>query len=148
MYINNSDSAEEINLINWRLQNDATEDGLRELAGTNFQDIMNMTRRIGDLETKMGMIGIAAGALGGPLGTVIGFGLGRSIGGYVGGALSKKYYGEEQATVNEHLFLANQRDSQLKYQLGQFDAVSSLVTTMHQNKIADDKKVIQDMMVL
>ncbi len=155
----NATMPEEVNLINWRLSNDKIEDLYKHLVASNFQDMMSLTRRIGDLENKSnkikyraqcigGMIGIAAGALGGPLGSVIGFGIGRSVGNFLGNGMARKYYGEEQAVVNEHLFLANQRDSQLKFQMGQFDAVSGLVSTMQSNKVQDDKKIIQDMMVL
>lgn len=154
-----STMAEEPSYINWDIQREFTARATKSLAASNFQDIFNLTKRIGEVEVKMnklkfraqgigGMIGIAAGALGGPLGSVIGFGVGRSIGGFIGNGMANKYYGEEQATVNEHLFTAKQRDTQLKYQIGEYSALGELVGTLRQNRVNDDKKIIQDMMVL
>ncbi len=149
----------ETNYLDWELQADFNDRALKQLSASNFQDIFNMTKRISEVETKMGkikfraqgiggMLGIAAGAMGGPLGSVIGFGVGRSIGGFVGNALSNKYYGEEQMTINENLFMARQRDTQIKYMIGEFDGLQSTLGTLRQNAINDDKKIIQDMMVL
>lgn len=149
----------ETSYIDWELQADFNDRALKQLSASNFQDIFNMTKRISEVETKMGkikfrtqgiggMLGIAAGAMGGPLGSVIGFGVGRSIGGFIGTALSNKYYGEEQMTINENLFMARQRDSQIKYMIGEFDALQGTLGTLRQNAVNDDKKILQDMMVL
>ena len=159
MLIDTSRTSIEPNYINWDIQQEKTKDAITQLAASNFQDIFSLTRRVGDLEVKMnrikfraqgigGMIGMGAGALGGPLGSLIGFGVGRSIGSFVGNCMSRRYYGEEQATVNEHLYLARTRDTQLKYQLGMYDSLGQVVSTLRQNRINDDKKIIQDMMVL
>ena len=118
-----------------------------------------MTKRVGEVEVKMsnlkfraggigGMLGIAAGALGGPIGSVIGFGVGRSLGGFVGNMIANRYYGEEKNMINENLHIAKMRDTQLKYQVGQLDALGSMIGTLRQNRINDDKKIIQDMLVL
>ncbi len=152
-------AAVETSYLDWEIQADFNDRALKQLSASNFQDIFNMTKRISEVETKMGkikfrtqgiggMLGIAAGALGGPLGSVIGFGIGRSIGGFVGNAMSNKYYGEEQMTINENLFMARQRDTQIKYMIGEFDGIQSTIGTLRQNSINDDKKVLQDMMVL
>jgi outer membrane lipoprotein SlyB len=154
-----SNAAAETSYIDWEIQADFNHRGLLQLSASNFQDIFNMTKRIGEVETKMGkikfrtqgiggMLGIAAGALGGPLGSVIGFGIGRSIGGFIGNAMSNKYYGEEQMMINENLFMARQRDGQIKYMIGEFDGAESMLSTMRQNSVNDDKKILQDMMVL
>jgi hypothetical protein len=159
MRINSSTSSIEPNYLNWDLQNEMNSRAVTQLSASNFQDIFNLTRRIGDIEVKMnkikfraqgigGMIGIAAGSFGGPLGSIIGFGLGRSAGSFFGNGMAQRYYGAEQAVVNEHLFMARQRDTQLKYQIGQMDSLGSLIGQLRQNKINDDKKIIQDMMVL
>lgn len=159
MLTNTNRSPDEVSYIDWNVQAEYNMRGLEQLAASNFQDIFNMTKRISEIEVKMnklkfrtqgigGMLGIAAGALGGPLGSVIGFGIGRSIGSFVGNGMAKKYYGAEQAVVNEHLFLARQRDGLLKYTMGQYDGAKSMINTMRQNRINDDKKIIQDMMVL
>lgn len=159
MLIDTSRTSTEPNYINWDIQHERIKDSITQLTASNFQDIFSLTKRVGDLEVKMnrikyraqgigGMIGMGAGALGGPLGGIIGFGVGRSIGGFIGNGMSKRYYGEEQATVNEHLYLARSRDSQLKYQLGIYDSLGQVVSTLRQNRINDDKKTIQDMMVL
>ncbi len=145
--------------VDWEIQADYNDRGLKQLSASNFQDIFNMTKRITEVETKMGklkfrmqgiggMIGIGAGALGGPLGSVIGFGIGRSVGGFIGNAMGQKYYGEEQMTINENLFLARQRDGQIKYMIGELDGAQSMLRTMRSNAVNDDKKIIQDMMVL
>jgi hypothetical protein len=159
MLINTSHTSIEPNYINWDIQHEKTKDAITQLSASNFQDIFSLTRRIGDIEIKMnqikfraqgigGMIGMGAGALGGPLGTIIGFGIGRSVGSFIGNGMSKRYYGEEQSTINEHLYLARARDTQLKYQLGMYDSLGQVISTLRQNKINDDKKIIQDMMVL
>lgn len=157
--LHNKTAPHEINYINWGVQHLFNSTAIRELVTANFQDVYNMTRRAGEVEVKMnrlkfraqgigGTLGIAAGALGGPLGGVIGFGIGRALGSYVGNFLAKRYYGEEQATVNEHLFLARQRDSQLKYQLGIYNSLGSMISTFQKGRIQDDKKLFQDMIVL
>ncbi len=154
-----SGSPAEVNHINWAVDHSYKSKALRELTASNFQDIFNLTRRTGEVEAKMnqikfraqglgGMLGIAAGALGGPLGSTIGFGVGRSIGSFVGKALAKKYYGAEQASVNENLFLARQRDPQLKFQLGIFNSLGELIETMEKEGDKKDKKVLQDMLVI
>jgi hypothetical protein len=159
MLLDTSRTALEPNYINWDIQHEKTKDAVTQLTASNFQDIFSLTRRVGDLEVKMnrikyraqgigGMIGMGAGALGGPLGTIVGFGVGRSIGSFIGNGMAKRYYGEEQMTVNEHLYLARTRDTQLKYQLGLYDSLGQVISTLRQNKISDDKKTIQDMMVL
>lgn len=159
MFNYTSTTAEEPSYLNWDIQQEFTSRGLKTLAASNFQDIFNLTKRINEVEVKMnklkfraqgigGMIGIGAGALGGPMGSVIGFGIGRSIGGFIGNGMAQKYYGEEQSTVNEHLFTARSRDTQLKYQIGEYGALGDLIGTMRQNRVNDDKKIIQDMMVL
>lgn len=145
--------------INWDLQKDYITRGVTQLSASNFQDIFNMTKRVGEVEVKMsnlkfraggigGMLGIAAGALGGPIGSVIGFGVGRSLGGFVGNMLANRYYGEEKNMINENLHIAQMRDTQLKYQVGQLDALGQMISTLRQNRINDDKKIIQDMLVL
>ncbi len=154
-----NNAAVETSYLDWEIQADFNDRALKQLSASNFQDIFNMTKRISEVETKMGkikfrtqgiggMLGIAAGALGGPLGSVIGFGIGRSIGGFVGNALSNKYYGEEQMMINENLFMARQRDTQIKYMIGEYDGLQSTIGTLRQNAINDDKKILQDMMVL
>lgn len=159
MYLNYTSFAPEADPFEWKVATDDMDKNLKQLLASNFQDTFFMTKRVGELETKMnnlkfraqgigGMIGIAAGAMGGPLGSVLGFGIGRSIGGFVGNGLAKKYYGEEQAMVNEHLFLARMRDTQLKNQIGDLNGFSSLMDTLMSNHVNDEKKVIQDMMVL
>lgn len=150
---------EEVSYLSWNVQAEFNHRALQQLAASNFQDIFSMTKRISEVEVKMnklkfraqgigGMLGIAAGSLGGPLGSVIGFGIGRSIGGFVGGGLARKYYGQEQAVINENLFLARQRDGLIKYSIGEYDGAKSMIRTMRQNRVNDDKKIIQDMMVL
>jgi hypothetical protein len=159
MYNFTSTTAEEPSYINWDIQQEFNSRGLKSLATSNFQDIYNLTKRTNEVQVKMnklkfraqgigGMIGIGAGALGGPLGSIVGFGVGRMVGGFIGNGLAQKYYGEEQGTVNEHLFTAKQRDTQLKYQIGEYGSLGDLIATMRQNKVNDDKKIIQDMMVL
>lgn len=159
MRINSTISTIEPNYLNWDLQQEMNTRALNHLSVSNFQDMFDLTRRIGDIEVKMnkikfraqgigGMIGIAAGSFGGPLGSIIGFGVGRSAGSFLGNGMAQRYYGAEQAIVNEHLFMSRQRDTQLKYQIGQMDALSGLIGQLRQNKITDDKKIIQDMMVL
>jgi hypothetical protein len=159
MYTYTSRTPEEPSFINWDIQHEFNSRAMTQLAASNFQDIFNLTRRVGDLEVKMnkikyraqgigGMVGIGAGALGGPLGSVIGFGVGRSIGAFVGNGMAKRYYGEEQMTVNEHLYLARARDTQLKYQMGVYESLGQVISTIRQNRVNDDKKIIQDMMVL
>lgn len=159
MLINSSVKSPEVNLATWMVQMDDLDGGMKHLVASNFQDIFNMTKRISEVEVKMnklkfrtqgigGMIGIAAGAMGGPLGSIIGFGIGRSIGGYVGNVMSKRYYGEEQAVINENLALARSRDGQLKFMMGELDGLGSMITTIRQNQVSDDKKILQDMMVL
>lgn len=154
-----SSTAPEPSYINWDLQQDYIARTTTQLSASNFQDIFNMTKRVGEIEVKMsdlkfraggigGMLGIAAGALGGPIGSVIGFGVGRSLGNFVGSALANKYYGEEKNTINQHLHNAQMRDTQLKYQVGQLNALGQMITTLRQNRINDDKKIIQDMLVL
>lgn len=158
MYGSNA-SPYEASYINWNIQHTFNQTALREVTATNFQDIYNLTKRVGEVNVKEqrikfraqgigGMLGIAAGALGGPLGSVIGFGIGRSLGSYVGNVLSNRYYGAEKAAVNENLFLARQRDPQLKYQLGVYGQLGTLIQTFQQNKIKADQKLVQDMMVL
>ena len=138
--------------INWDLQKDYITRGVTQLSASNFQDIFNMTKRVGEVEVKMsnlkfraggigGMLGIAAGALGGPIGSVIGFGVGRSLGGFVGNMLANRYYGEEKNMINENLHIAQMRDTQLKYQVGQLDALGQMISTLRQNRINDDKKI-------
>lgn len=159
MYNHPSYYAQEPSYLNWELQRDYIDRAYKQLATSNFQDIFNLTRRVGDIEVKMskikfraqgigGMIGIAAGALGGPLGSVVGFGIGRSIGSFFGNGMAKKYYGADQAAVNEHLYLAKSRDSLLKYEIGQLGGLGQMLGTMRQNRINDDKKIMQDMIVL
>jgi outer membrane lipoprotein SlyB len=154
-----SSQAAEPNYINWSLQHDYIQRGVTQLSASNFQDIFTMTKRVGEVEVKMsnlkfraggigGMLGIAAGALGGPVGSVVGFGVGRSLGGFVGSALANKYYGEEKNMINENLHIAQMRDTQLKYQIGQMEGLGQMIETLRQNSINDDKKIIQDMMVL
>ncbi len=149
----------EANYIDWTLQQMMQSDATKELAAANFQDIYNLTRRTGDVEVRMskikyraqgvgGMIGIAAGALGGPLGSMIGFGIGRSVGSFVGNGMAKKYYGAEQMSINENLYLARQRDSQLKYLIGLQSGLGEYIGTLRQNQIKQDEKVLQDMIVL
>ncbi len=151
--------ASEANYMDWVLQHSQHSDGTTELAAANFQDIYNLTRRSGDIEVRMnrikyraqgvgGMIGIAAGALGGPLGSVVGFGVGRAVGSFFGNGLAKKYYGEEQMSVNENLYLARQRDSQLKFMIGMQNSLGELIGTLRQNHVKQDEKVLQDMIVL
>ena len=145
--------------INWDLSHSYIQRGTTQMAASNFQDIFNMTKRVGEVEVKMsnlkfraggigGMLGIAAGALGGPIGSVIGFGIGRSLGGFVGNMIANRYYGEEKNMINENLHIAHMRDTQLKYQVGQLDSLGSMIGTLRQNRINDDKKIIQDMLVL
>jgi hypothetical protein len=152
-------SPQEQNPINWEIQHTFTEIAMKEVSASNFQDMFNLTRRSGEVEVKMnrvkfraegigGMLGIAAGAMGGPLGSIIGFGIGKSVGSFVGNSLAKRYYGEEQMAINENLFLARQRDSQLKYQLSLHSGIGDLLETITSNKIKDEKKIIQDMLVL
>lgn len=159
MSIRTFNQAPEVNYINWDIQHIFTNNAIRELSASNFQDIYNLTRRTGELEVKMnkikfraqgvgGMLGIAAGALGGPLGSVIGFGIGRSIGSFVGNAIAKKNYGQEQMAINENLFLSRQRDGQLKLQMGVYGALGDLIHTFKQNQGKADDKVVQDMIVL
>lgn len=154
-----SAQAAEPSYINWDLQKDYIKRGMTQLSASNFQDIFSMTKRVGEVEVKMsnlkfraggigGMVGIAAGALGGPLGSVLGFGVGRAVGGFIGSALANRYYGEEKGMINESLHIARMRDSQLKFQVGQLDALGSMIGTLRQNRINDDKKIIQDMLVL
>jgi len=154
-----ANSSPEVSLINWDLQQVFHKNAIREVAASNFQDIYNLTRRNGDVEVKMnrvkfraqgvgGMIGIAAGALGGPLGSIIGFGIGRSIGSYAGNVMSKRYYGEEQMAINENLYLARNRDSQLKYQMAIYGSLGETINTLRSNKVKQDQKVMQDMIVL
>ncbi len=149
----------EANYIDWVLQQSAHSDATKELASANFQDIFNLTRRSGDVEVRMskikyraqgvgGMIGIAAGAMGGPLGSVIGFGIGRAVGSFFGNGLAKKYYGAEQMSINENLYLARQRDSQLKLLVGIQGGLSEYIGTLRQNNIKQDEKILQDMIVL
>lgn len=149
----------EVSYLNWDIQHGFNGIHLRELAASNFQDIFNLTRRAGEVEVKMnklkfraqgigGMLGIAAGAMGGPAGSTIGYGVGRSIGAFVGNYLAKRYYGAEQVAVNENLFLSRQRDSQLKHQMGIHSSLGQLITTSRQNKIKQDQKLLQDMIVL
>lgn len=159
MYGASSRITVEPNYINWDIQQDYAEQVYQQLTASNFQDIFSLTRRIGSLETKMGqikfrtqgvggMLGMAAGALGGPLGSILGFSIGRSIGGFFGNGLAQKYYGEEKALVNEQLSLASRRDTQLKYQQGLVSALGGMIETLRSNSVNDDKKVLQDMMVL
>ena len=147
------------NYVNWEIRHIFNGNATREVAAANFQDIFNLTRRSGEVEVKMsqlkfraqgigGMIGMAAGALGGPVGSMIGFGIGRSIGNFFGNGMANKYYGQEQAAVNESLHLANQRDSQLKYQMGVHSSIGELLGTFTSNKNKDDQKTIQDLLVL
>lgn len=154
-----SAQAAEPSYINWDLQKDYITRGTTQLSASNFQDIFTMTKRVGEVEVKMsnlkfraggigGMLGIAAGALGGPIGSVVGFGVGRAVGGFVGSALANKYYGEEKSMINESLHIAKMRDTQLKYQVGQLDALGQMISTLRQNRIQDDKKIVQDMLVL
>lgn len=150
---------QEVNYINWRVNHLYQGTTIKELNAANFEDIYNLTKRVGELETKMGsvkfraqgiggMIGIAAGAMGGPLGSIVGFGVGRSLGSFVGNGLAKRYYGAEQQSVNENLFLSRQRSSQLKYQMAVHDSMSDLLDTMVQNQVKTDQKIVQDMVVL
>lgn len=159
MLYDTSTRTPEPNYLNWELQNDFIQRGQKQLLASNFQDIYSLTKRVGEMEVKMnklkyraqgigGMIGIAAGALGGPLGSVVGYGVGRSVGSFVGNGMARKYYGQEQLTVNEHLHLAKSRDSQLKYQIGEYSALSEVLGTLRKNKINDDKKMMQDVIVL
>ncbi len=154
-----ANSPAEANYIDWVLQQGFQNDATREMAAANFQDIYNLTRRTGDVEVRMskikyraqgvgGMIGIAAGAMGGPLGSVIGFGIGRSVGSFLGNGMAKKYYGAEQMAINENLYLARQRDSQLKYLVGLQGSLGEYIGTLRQNQIKQDEKVLQDMIVL
>jgi len=154
-----ANSPAEANYIDWQLQQMFQSDATKELAAANFQDIYNLTRRTGDVEVRMsrikyraqgvgGMIGIAAGAMGGPLGSVIGFGIGRSVGSFVGNGMAKKYYGAEQMAINENLYLARQRDSQLKFLVGLQGSLGDMIGTLRQNQIKQDEKVLQDMIVL
>jgi hypothetical protein len=150
---------QEVNYINWDVNHAFQGTGIKELNAANFQDIYNLTKRVGELETKMGsikfraqgiggMIGIAAGAMGGPLGSIVGFGIGRSLGSFVGNGLAKRSYGAEQQSVNEILFLARQRSSQLKFQQAIWESMSDLLGTMTQNQVKTDQKIVQDMVVL
>lgn len=154
-----ANSPAEANYIDWQLQQMFQNDATKEMAAANFQDIYNLTRRTGDVEVRMskikyraqgvgGMIGIAAGAMGGPLGSVIGFGVGRSIGSFLGNGMAKKYYGAEQMAINENLYLARQRDSQLKYLVGLQGGLGEMIGTLRQNQTKQDEKVLQDMIVL
>ena len=154
-----SAQATEPSYINWELQKDYIERSTTQLSASNFQDIFSMTKRVGEIEVKMsnlkfraggigGMLGIAAGALGGPVGSVVGFGVGRAIGNFVGNGLANRYYGEEKSMINESLHMAKMRDTQLKYQVGQLKALGQMIGTLRQNRINDDKKIIQDMLVL
>jgi outer membrane lipoprotein SlyB len=151
--------AAEPSYLNWDLQQDYIKRGVTQLSASNFQDIFTMTKRVGEVEVKMsnlrfraggigGMLGIAAGALGGPIGSVVGFGVGRAVGGFVGSALANRYYGEEKNMINENLHMAKMRDTQLKFQVGQLDSLGQMIGTLRQNRINDDKKIIQDMLVL
>lgn len=159
MFINYTQQAPEYDPFAWKVEVDDMDKTMKQLVASNFQDMFHMTKRVGEIETKMnnlkfraegvgGMLGIAAGAMGGPLGSIIGFGVGRAIGGFVGNGLGKKFYGEEQAMINENLFLARMRDTQLKNQIGDLNGFSGLMDTFMSNKVNDEKKVIQDMMVL
>ena len=154
-----SAQSNEPSYINWDVQKDFMKNGMEQLNASNFQDIFNMTKRVSEVEVKMsnlkfraggigGMLGIAAGALGGPVGSVVGFGVGRAVGSFVGSALANRYYGEEKQLINQSLHTARMRDTQLKYQLGQMKALGSMISTLRENRIKDDKKIIQDMLVL
>ncbi|MCE2928297.1 MAG: hypothetical protein LW817_01545 [Candidatus Caenarcaniphilales bacterium] len=155
----NKSGSVEPNYINWDIQQDYAERVYQQLTASNFQDMFSLTKRLAEMQNKMsklkfraqgigGMIGMAAGALGGPLGGVVGFGIGRSVGSFLGNGLAQKYYGEEQSVANEYLFLAKQRDTQLKYQQGMISSLGGMIETLRSNSVNDDKKVIQDMMVL
>ncbi|MDA0772357.1 MAG: hypothetical protein O3C63_05380 [Cyanobacteria bacterium] len=159
MLTNTNSVAQEASYLSWSVQAEYNKRAMDQLAASNFQDIFSLTKRISEVEVKMnklkfrtqgigGMLGIAAGSLGGPLGSVIGFGIGRSVGSFVGNGMAKKYYGTEQAVINEHLYLAKQRDGLIKYNIGIYDGAKSMIRTMRQNVINDDKKILQDMMVL
>ena len=50
--------------------------------------------------------------------------------------------------VNENLYLARSRDSQLKLQLGTHGSLGELIGTFVQNDTKDTQKVMQDMLVL
>ena len=152
-------SPSEANYINWGIQHSWNAKALREVTAANFQDIYNLNRRVGELEVKTnrikfraqgigGMLGIAGGAMGGPLGSVIGFGVERAIGSFAGDVLANKFYGEEKRAVNENLFLARQRDPQLKYEMGIYGKLGGLLETFQKNRTQEDKKQIQDMIVL
>lgn len=147
------------NFINWRLQHIFQGNTQKYIMSSNFQDIFQLTKRTGEIRTKMdqvkyraegigGMLGIAGGAMGGPLGSVIGFGVGRAAGSFFGNMFANKYYGAEQAAVNENLVLAQQRNSQLNYQYAVHDSLGEMLDTIVQNEIKDDQKVIQDIIVL
>lgn len=154
-----SSSPPEINYVNWGVSHSYKWKAMRELSASNFQDIFNLTRRVGDVELKMnrikfrsqgigGLLGIAAGTLGGPLGSVIGFGVGRAIGGFLGNGLAKKYYGAEQAAINENLYLSRQREPHLKYQLAIFGGLGQMIETFQKESDKQNKKVLQDMLVI
>jgi hypothetical protein len=129
------------------------------IMSANFQDIYQLTKRTGEVRTKMdqirfraqgigGMLGIAGGAMGGPLGSVIGFGIGRTVGSFVGNMYANKTYGEEQKAINENLVLANHRNSQLNYQYAVHNALGEMLDTIVQNEIKDEQKILQEVLVL
>lgn len=154
-----STSPNEVSYLGWDIQHTFQGTSLREITAANFQDIFNLTKRTGEVEVKMnrikfraegigGMLGIAGGAFGGPLGSIIGFGVGRALGSFVGSGLANKYYGQEKLAVNENLFLSKQRDSQLKLQQAVHKSLGDMVHTFRENRIKQDQKIIQDMIVL
>jgi hypothetical protein len=147
------------NIINWRIQHMNNDNAQKYIMAANFQDIFQLTRRVGEVRLQMdkirfraqgigGMLGIAGGALGGPLGSVVGFGVGRSIGGYIGNVMAKRYYGQDHAVINEQLTTAQQRNSQLNYQYAVHNALGEVLDTLAQNEGKEQEKIIQDVLVL
>jgi uncharacterized protein YcfJ len=147
------------NIINWRIQHMNNDNAHKYIMAANFQDIFQLTRRVGEVRLQMdkirfraqgigGMLGIAGGALGGPLGSVVGFGVGRSIGGYIGNVMAKRYYGQDHAVINEQLTTAQQRNSQLNYQYAVHNALGEVLDTLAQNEGKEQEKIIQDVLVL
>ena len=48
--------AMEPSYINWDLQREYITRGMTQLSASNFQDIFNMTKRVGEVEVKMNNI--------------------------------------------------------------------------------------------
>ena len=146
-------------LINWSIQHSNNDNAHKYIMAANFQDIFQLTRRVGEVRVQMdkirfraqgigGMLGLAGGAMGGPLGSIVGFGIGRSLGGYVGNVLANRYYGQDHSVINESLTLAQQRNSQLNYQYAVHNALGEVIDTLRQNEGKENEKIIQDVLVL